>query len=119
LEVHSNRLCSISGGVANFGGVPLTGALNTITDQTITMVDNDAIVRHTLTGETQRDGTTNPVKIGVLMVWHKQDCALSDILATSPDNFANNRIMMAIEYRRRDFYAFEFYRIWPIYNYIN
>jgi hypothetical protein len=73
LEVHSNRLCSISGGVANFGGVPLTGALNTITDQTITMVDNDAIVRHTLTGETERDGKTNPVKIGVLMVWHKQD----------------------------------------------
>jgi len=73
LEVHSNRLCSIAGGVANFGGVPLTGALNTITDQTITMVDNDAIVRHTLTGETERDGTTTPVKIGVLMVWHKQD----------------------------------------------
>src|SRR5262245_11229438 len=46
-------------------------------------------------------------------------CALSDILATSPDNFANNRIMMAIEYRRRDFYAFEFYRIWSIYSYIN
>jgi ketosteroid isomerase-like protein len=30
-------------------------------------------VRHTLTGETERDGKTNPVKIGVLMVWHKQD----------------------------------------------
>ena len=37
------------------------------------MVDNDAIVRHTLTGETERDGKTHPVKIGVLMVWHKQD----------------------------------------------
>ena len=45
----------------------------TITDQTITIVDNDAIVRHTLTGETERDGKTTPVKIGVLMVWHKQD----------------------------------------------
>jgi hypothetical protein len=45
----------------------------TITDQTIKIVDNDAIVRHTLTGETERDGKTNPVKIGVLMVWHKQD----------------------------------------------
>ncbi len=41
------------------------------------------------------------------------------ILATLPDNFANNRIMMAIEYRRRGFYAFEFYRIWPSYNYLN
>jgi ketosteroid isomerase-like protein len=45
----------------------------TITDQTIQMVDNNAIVRHTLTGETERDGKTNSVKIGVLMVWHKQD----------------------------------------------
>ena len=31
------------------------------------------------------------------------DCALSDILATSPYNLANSRIMMAIEYARRDF----------------
>ena len=30
-------------------------------------------------------------------------CALSDILATSPYNLANSRIMMAIEYARRDF----------------
>ena len=45
----------------------------TIADQTIQMVDNNAIVRHTLTGETERDGKTNPVRIGVLMVWHKQD----------------------------------------------
>ena len=33
----------------------------------------NAIVRHTLTGETERDGKTKPVKIGVLMVWQKQD----------------------------------------------
>jgi ketosteroid isomerase-like protein len=45
----------------------------TLTDQTIQIVGNTAIVRHTLTGETERDGKTNPVKIGVLMVWHKQD----------------------------------------------
>ena len=31
------------------------------------------IVRHTLTGETERDGKTTPVKIGVLIVWHKQE----------------------------------------------
>ncbi len=47
----------------------------TLTDQTIQMVGNTAIVRHTLTGETERDGKTNPVKIGVLMVWHKQNGA--------------------------------------------
>jgi hypothetical protein len=45
----------------------------TLTDQTNQVVGNNAIVRHTLTGETERDGKTNPVKIGVLMVWHKQD----------------------------------------------
>jgi len=45
----------------------------TLTDQTTQVVGNTAIVRHTLTGETERDGKTNPVKIGVLMVWHKQD----------------------------------------------
>jgi ketosteroid isomerase-like protein len=45
----------------------------TLTDQTTQIVGNNAIVRHTLTGETERDGKTNPVKIGVLMVWQKQD----------------------------------------------
>jgi ketosteroid isomerase-like protein len=45
----------------------------TLTDQTNQIVGDNAIVRHTLTGETERDGKTNPVKIGVLMVWHKYD----------------------------------------------
>jgi ketosteroid isomerase-like protein len=45
----------------------------TLADQTNQIVGDTAIVRHTLTGETERDGKTNPVKIGVLMVWHKQD----------------------------------------------
>jgi hypothetical protein len=41
----------------------------TPTDQTIQIVGDHAIVRHTFTGETARDGKTNPVTIGVLMVW--------------------------------------------------
>lgn len=45
----------------------------TLTDQTNQIVGNTALVRHTFTGETERDGKTNPVKIGVLMVWQKQD----------------------------------------------
>ena len=45
----------------------------TLSDQTNQIVGTNAIVRHILTGETERDGKTNPVKIGVLMVWHKQD----------------------------------------------
>jgi len=47
----------------------------TLTDQTTQVVGNAAIVRHTLTGETERDGKTNSVKIGVLMVWQKQEGA--------------------------------------------
>jgi hypothetical protein len=42
-------------------------------DQTTQIVGDNAIVRHTLTGETERDGKTNPVNIGVLMVWHTQN----------------------------------------------
>jgi ketosteroid isomerase-like protein len=45
----------------------------TLTDQTIHIVGDDAIVRHIFTGETERDGKTNPITIGVLMVWHKQN----------------------------------------------
>jgi ketosteroid isomerase-like protein len=45
----------------------------TLTDQNNQIVGNTAIVRHILTGETEREGKTNPVKIGVLMVWHKQN----------------------------------------------
>jgi ketosteroid isomerase-like protein len=45
----------------------------TLTDQSQHIVGDTAIVRHLLTGETERDGKTNPVKIGILMVWHKQD----------------------------------------------
>jgi ketosteroid isomerase-like protein len=45
----------------------------TLTDQTTQIVGNTAVVRHTFTGETERDGKTTPVKIGVLMVWQKQD----------------------------------------------
>jgi Domain of unknown function (DUF4440) len=45
----------------------------TLTDQTTHVVGDTAIVRCTFTGESERDGKTNPVKLGVLMVWNKQD----------------------------------------------
>jgi hypothetical protein len=43
------------------------------TDQTIQVAGNNAIVRHIFTGETESAGKTNAVKIGILMVWQKQD----------------------------------------------
>jgi Domain of unknown function (DUF4440) len=45
----------------------------TLTDQTTPIVGDHALVGHTLTGETARDGKTDPVTICVLMVWHKPD----------------------------------------------
>lgn len=45
----------------------------TLTDQTAQIVGNNAIARHILTGENESEGKTNAIKIGVLMVWQKQD----------------------------------------------
>jgi hypothetical protein len=44
-----------------------------LSDQTIALVDNEAIVRHLFTGETVNPaGQSTPVRIGVLQVWRKQ-----------------------------------------------
>jgi hypothetical protein len=44
-----------------------------LSDQTIAVVGNDAIVRHLFTGETANPaGQVTPVRIGVLQVWQKQ-----------------------------------------------
>ena len=45
-----------------------------LSDQTISIVGNDAIVRHLFTGETVNPaGQVTPVRIGVLQVWQKQN----------------------------------------------
>ena len=42
-------------------------------DQTISLAENEAIVRHLMTGETVNpSGQVTPVRIGVLQVWQKQ-----------------------------------------------
>jgi hypothetical protein len=44
-----------------------------LSDQTISLVDNEAIVRHLFTAETASpNGQVTPVRIGVLQVWQKQ-----------------------------------------------
>jgi hypothetical protein len=45
----------------------------TLSDETDQVVGNNAIARFTFTGENESDGKINAVKIGVLMVWLKQD----------------------------------------------
>jgi len=45
-----------------------------LSNQTISVVENEAIVRHLMTGETVNpSGQVSPVKVGVLQVWQKKD----------------------------------------------
>ena len=43
-----------------------------LSDQSVNAVDDSAIARHILIGETLSDGKTTAIKIGILMVWQKQ-----------------------------------------------
>jgi len=43
-----------------------------ISDQTIDVVGDDAIVRHVQRGESESNGRVSPVNIGILQVWKKQ-----------------------------------------------
>ena len=43
-----------------------------LTDQTVTVVDNTALVRHKLTAETISQGKPGQTKLAVLLVWVKQ-----------------------------------------------
>jgi len=47
----------------------------TLSDHTISVVNTDAIARHTWTSESEMDGKSTSTKIGVLQVWQKQDGA--------------------------------------------
>jgi ketosteroid isomerase-like protein len=44
-----------------------------LTNQSISIVGDNAIVRHTFTGDNESDGKINNINIGVLQVWTKQD----------------------------------------------
>ena len=44
-----------------------------LSNQNIQIVGNNAIVRHMFTGENVSEGKTSAIKIGILMVWQKQD----------------------------------------------
>ena len=56
---------ALTSGASDFKSIDLT-------DQTITIVDNTALVRHKLAGETLADGKPGQVKLSVLLVWVKQ-----------------------------------------------
>ncbi|GEO03834.1 hypothetical protein AAE02nite_14980 [Adhaeribacter aerolatus] len=43
-----------------------------LTDQTIKVVGNTALVRHTLTAETKNGGVPGTTKLSILLIWQKQ-----------------------------------------------
>ena len=43
-----------------------------LTDQTVKVVGNTALVRHTLSAETKNSGVPGTVKLAILLVWQKQ-----------------------------------------------
>jgi ketosteroid isomerase-like protein len=45
----------------------------TLTDSTIAIAGNDAIVRHVFVGETVQDGKPASARVGALQVWQKLD----------------------------------------------
>jgi hypothetical protein len=68
-----------SGGKVQNKAEFIEGALNShwksinVSDETTKIVGSNAISRFIFTGENESDGKINAVKIGVLMVWLKQD----------------------------------------------
>jgi Domain of unknown function (DUF4440) len=72
-----------SSGVVQNKSAFIDGVLNrkavvkslTFPDVTVALAGNAAIVRHTYASESESNGKTNNVRIGVLTVWQKQDGA--------------------------------------------
>lgn len=65
LENKAAFIEALVSGESDFQSINLTG-------QTITVVNNTALVRHQLTGETVTKGVVGPVKLAVLLVWIKE-----------------------------------------------
>lgn len=66
VEAKSSFMEALASGKSDF--VTLT-----ISDQTITVTDNTAIVRHHLSGDTNDGGKTNTINLSILLVWQKQN----------------------------------------------
>ncbi|MBX9699587.1 MAG: nuclear transport factor 2 family protein, partial [Acetobacteraceae bacterium] len=66
IENRQQFIDNVVGGASQFRFINLS-------EQTIEVSGNDAIVRHLFVAETQnREGQVTPVRIGVLQVWQKQ-----------------------------------------------
>lgn len=64
---------------ANIADPPVWKSIS-LTDQTVRVSGDTAVVRHTMSAQAQRDGKVSAVKIGVLLIWQKQ-AALWKLLA--------------------------------------
>ena len=65
IENKSEFVTGATNGIVRFQSID-------ITSQTIQITGKTAIVRHLFSGKLTRDGKPDEVKIGVMMIWHKQ-----------------------------------------------
>ncbi|AKD03065.1 nuclear transport factor 2 family protein [Pontibacter korlensis] len=65
IEDKASFVSSLTSGKSDFVTMDLT-------DQTVKVVGNTAIVRHKLSAETNDSGKPGTVKLGVMLVWQKQ-----------------------------------------------
>ena len=52
-----------------------------LSEPTVTVAGNNAIVRHVFSGETESDGKSSSARVGVLQVWQKQQDGRWKLLA--------------------------------------
>jgi len=64
IENRDEFVAALASGSSDFKEIELA-------DQSIYLVGNTAIVRHKLTGQVVENGTQNPVKLAVMLVWSK------------------------------------------------
>ena len=56
---------------ANIADPPIWKSIS-LSDQTVRVSNDAAVVRHTMSADTQRNGKVSSVKIGVVLIWQKQ-----------------------------------------------
>lgn len=65
MENKAEFMEALVSGKSNFNSIEFT-------DQTVTMSDNVALVRHKMHAEITENEKTSPINLGVLLVWKKQ-----------------------------------------------
>jgi hypothetical protein len=66
IEDRSSFVQTLASGQSDFTSI-------TLSEQTVKVIENTAVVRHKLQGETNDNGKPGTVNLGVILVWQKQN----------------------------------------------